>query len=98
MLLIHVSYAKAGTTSLQKHFFSALDNAIHLGRNYPKPKIISSKFWHKFVKSSCFEFNELLETLQCYLHDDLNNYYGYAQSLLSENSKITKRKTQNHFS
>ena len=35
MIICHIGYAKTGTTSLQKHLFSKLDEAIYFGRNHP---------------------------------------------------------------
>ena len=80
MLVLHIGYAKTGTTSLQKHFFPKLENVIYLGRTYPVPEIVTGSFLNKLMGLfNKMEFDNLAETLQYYIHDDSEKLREYAQ-------------------
>lgn len=93
MLVLHIGYAKTGTTSLQKHFFPKLENVIYLGRTYPVPKVITGSIFNNLLGLfNKIKFDSLAETLPCYIHDDSEKLRDYINQLNLAIQKMPKEK------
>jgi hypothetical protein len=74
MILLHVGYAKTGTTSLQRHFFPKLKNIDYFGRNPDFSSINKTKLtkwvYTKVLKNNTYLYEQFIH----HLHADTDKY------------------------